>query len=342
VMTPDGSNVLSVVYGSSFVGEPGPDMALWNAQTHSATTVISTGSGETAPTITEAVISPDAHWAAFQAGNSEANPELPVLNVYAADLVGKSNWLLAAYSPTSQNVFQFSGDSRWLAYVAEFRNTNQIYLYDFQTGNKTLVSQSYNSTNAGNGPSDSPAISADGALLAYRSAATNLVPNDDNGVPDVFLYNRLTGGTTIVRSSSYGAFSANGESLSPVFSADGQTLLFESWASDLAFGDFNESMDVFALSLPADGAASSTNGTPTLGITRLATGVVNGNFSTNQTLTLTWPSVVGVGYQVQYKNDLNDPEWLPLGGTATVVGSQGSIIDLSPSATQRFYRILSY
>ncbi|HUD82252.1 MAG TPA: hypothetical protein VMQ67_02065, partial [Candidatus Saccharimonadales bacterium] len=208
VMTPDGSNVLRVVYGSSFVGEPGPDMALWNAQTHSATTVISTGSGETAPTITEAVISPDAHWAAFQAGSSEANPEFPVLDIYAADLVGKSNWLLGACSPTSQNIFQFSGDSRWLAYVAEFRNTNQIYLYDFQTGNKTLVSQSYNSTNAGNGPSDSPAISADGALLAYRSAATNLVPNDDNGVPDVFLYNRLTGGTTIVSSSSYGAFSA--------------------------------------------------------------------------------------------------------------------------------------
>jgi Tol biopolymer transport system component len=337
VMTPDGSNVLSVVYANNYIGEPGPDMALWNAQTHSVTTVISTGSGLTDPTITEAVISPDAHWAASQTRGIGANP-----NIYAADLVGNSNWLLGACSPTSQNAFQFSGDSRWLAYVAEFQNTNQIYLYDFQTGNKTLVSQAYNSTNAGNGPSDSPTISADGALLAYRSAATNLVPNDDNGVRDVFLYNRLTGGTTIVSSSSYGAFSANGESLSPVFSADGQTLLFESWASDLAFGDFNESMDVFALSLPADGAASSTNGTPTLSITPLATGVVNGKFSTNQTLTLTWPSVVGVGYQVQYKNDLNDPEWLPLSGTATVVGSQGSIIDLSPSATQRFYRILSY
>jgi hypothetical protein len=59
-------------------------------------------------------------------------------------------------------------------------------------------------------------------------------------------------------------------------------------------------------------------------------------------LTLKWNSTPGVGYQVQFKDDLGDPLWQPLSGPATVVGSQGSIIDWSPAIDPRFYRIVSY
>jgi hypothetical protein len=57
---------------------------------------------------------------------------------------------------------------------------------------------------------------------------------------------------------------------------------------------------------------------------------------------LTWPSVPGTGYQVQFTKSLTDPQWQPLSGPATIVGNQGQIIDCSPDATQRFYRIVSY
>ncbi len=36
-----------------------------------------------------------------------------------------------------------------------------------------------------------PSISADGRYVAFNSAASNLVPDDTNGVADVFVYDRV-------------------------------------------------------------------------------------------------------------------------------------------------------
>jgi hypothetical protein len=55
-----------------------------------------------------------------------------------------------------------------------------------------------------------------------------------------------------------------------------------------------------------------------------------------------WPAVPGVGYQVQFKDSLTDPEWEALPGPATVVGAQGQIIDLTPNGQQRYYRLISF
>ena len=91
------------------------------------------------------------------------------------------------------------------------------------------------------------AISPDGRFVAYRSAADNLVAGDTNGVPDIFLYDRLNGTTTLLTTNRFGHGSADNRSLTPVFSADGGTLAFVSWASDLIPNDFNSSADIFAL-----------------------------------------------------------------------------------------------
>ncbi len=320
VMTPDGSNVLFAV---------GAQLSLWNAGSHSASNVATASSA-----VVDAAIGADAHRAAFETGS----------NCYVADLSAQTNWLLAAFAPTSRKHGQFTGDSRFLAYLAgDSAGTNQVCLYDFQNATNVLVSQSYNSAAAGgNGSCDSPVISANGRLVAYRSAASNLVPGDTNGVPDIFLYDRLTGGTTLISVSLFGNCAANSRSLSPVFSGDGQTLFFESWASDLASGDFNESSDVFALSLSINGSTNSTNAAPQPGFTGITPGTSNGQFSASQPLTLTWSSAPGAGYQVQFKNSLTDPLWQTLGGPATVVGNQGYIIDSSPDSAHRFYRIISF
>jgi Tol biopolymer transport system component len=52
----------------------------------------------------------------------------------------------------------------------------------------------------GDGRSDEPQISGDGALVAFRSDATNLVPGDDNDVSDAFAVSVATG--AIMRLSS--------------------------------------------------------------------------------------------------------------------------------------------
>ncbi len=69
----------------------------------------------------------------------------------------------------------------------------------------------------------------DGRYVAYRSFATNLLPDDTNGVPDIFLCDQLTGETTLVSVSQLGNRSANGRSLHPAaFSGDGLMRLFSS------------------------------------------------------------------------------------------------------------------
>ena len=45
---------------------------------------------------------------------------------------------------------------------------------------------------------DEPGVPADGQLVAFVSDADDLVPNDTNGQPDAFVYNRSTGAVTLV------------------------------------------------------------------------------------------------------------------------------------------------
>jgi len=96
----------------------------------------------------------------------------------------------------------------------------------------------------GNGESFSPAISADGQFVAFRSDATNLVPLDTNNNSDIFVHNRLTGSTERVSVASDGT-QANGDSISPAISSDGRFVAFSSEASNLVAGDTNNKADIF-------------------------------------------------------------------------------------------------
>ncbi len=107
-----------------------------------------------------------------------------------------------------------------------------------------------NRTGGGNGPSDSPSISADGRFVTYRSSASDLVAEDNNNQPDVFVFDRLTGVNTLVSVNQIGTMSGNGSSSAPVISADGSRIAFRSLASDLIAGDFNNTQDVFISPTP--------------------------------------------------------------------------------------------
>jgi Tol biopolymer transport system component len=93
------------------------------------------------------------------------------------------------------------------------------------------------------GPSMKPSISADGSVVAFPSAATNLVPDDRNGVPDVFVRDRAARLTRRIGRGREGE--ADGGSLAALVSANGRTIAFSSDASNLVPGDGNGTMDVF-------------------------------------------------------------------------------------------------
>ena len=86
-----------------------------------------------------------------------------------------------------------------------------------------------------NGDSGSPSVSAHGRYVAFVSAATNLVPDDTNDLPDVFVRDLATGTTHRISVASDGSQS-NGDSSRPAISSDGRYVAFTSTASDLALG----------------------------------------------------------------------------------------------------------
>ncbi len=96
----------------------------------------------------------------------------------------------------------------------------------------------------GNDWSSHPSVSGDGRFVAFLSAADNLVPVDSNAVPDVFVRDRLTGITERVSISSTGE-QANAPAESPMISADGRVVVFQSQANNLVPGDELVQMDIY-------------------------------------------------------------------------------------------------
>lgn len=95
-----------------------------------------------------------------------------------------------------------------------------------------------------NNESFAPDISADGRFVAFDSAATNLVSDDNNARRDIFVHDRETGVTERVSVRSNGT-QANGNSYAPAISDDGRIVVFHSFATNLVDGDSNNVADVF-------------------------------------------------------------------------------------------------
>jgi Tol biopolymer transport system component len=99
-----------------------------------------------------------------------------------------------------------------------------------------------------NGHSNGPSISADGSYVAFYSDASNLVSSDTNGASDIFVCPRTGANCTRVSVNSSGQ-QGNYGSYYPSLSGDGQTVLFESGATNLVSGDTNNQGDIFTHSL---------------------------------------------------------------------------------------------
>ncbi|MDB6112114.1 MAG: hypothetical protein JWR69_3864 [Pedosphaera sp.] len=267
--------------------------------------------------ISSVSISPDGNRFVYWAGSGSS------FHLFAADRAGNTNWTIGPGFPASHPGLRFSADGRFLTYAASatLKPTNQVYLYDFQTGNNSLVSQK-SLGGASSGSSDSPDVSADGRFVAYHSTATDIISTDTNGVPDLFLYDQLNGTTTLLSANQSGTASANNRSLTPVFSGDGQTLFFQSWATDLIAQDFNHTSDLFAFAFLY--ATVVPGATPAQGPT------------------ISWPALPGMTYHVQYKDNLGDANWQEVNGSVTIIDGKGSLVDLAPGLSQRFYRVATF
>ena len=135
----------------------------------------------------------------------------------------------------------------------------EILVKDTVTGTLTRAAAD-SSGNVGNNDSYYPSISSDGRFVTFFSRATNLVPGDTNGEPDVFVKDMVTGTTTLISADSSGN-PGNGFSNEPIISADGQFVAFASRATNLHAYDNAGTNDIFRASLADFGDAPDTYGT---------------------------------------------------------------------------------
>lgn len=128
-----------------------------------------------------------------------------------------------------------SGDSNGLT---------DIFVRDTALGTTARLSVASIGTQA-NGGSSNAYISRDGRHVVFMSDASNLIPDDTNGVTDTFVHELATGTTTRVSVASDGT-QANGASLfKTAISDDGRYVTFQSSATNLVSGDTNDRDDIF-------------------------------------------------------------------------------------------------
>src|SRR6185369_10860212 len=82
-------------------------------------------------------------------------------------------------------------------------------------------------------------ISGDGRYVVFDSNAADLIPNDFNWSPDVFLRDRQTGTTTRVSVADDGSEAMGGMSQGAAISTNGRQVAFASGAWNLVPGDTN-------------------------------------------------------------------------------------------------------
>ena len=153
-----------------------------------------------------------------------------------------------------------SSDGRYLVYASAATNTvaqdtngftRDVFIVDRQANTTTLVSAGKGGAQT-DGSSFMPVISGDGSTVAFVSYATNLVDNDLNGQPDVFVWDRATKAikrVSVASDSTPGdgpsGFSFGQFASSIAISTTGEFVAFTSWATTLVPDDSNGAPDVF-------------------------------------------------------------------------------------------------
>ena len=179
------------------------------------------------------------------------------------NLLNRSNLFTMTAGSPMKFFMPWSADGRFFAFVTatnadptDANGTNDIYLGDLSSNTLTLVSVNAAHTGAGSDVSDSPAISGDGRFVIYRSFATNLVAENVNPPPNIFLYDRFTGSNSLLTTAAPGStwFSWNAQ---PAINGNGSAVAYQSWNPAVVAGDMNRVEDVFANALSPWGTVDS-------------------------------------------------------------------------------------
>ena len=198
-------------------------------------------------------ISADGNRVAFISGSTNLHPTAKA-GLFVKDLTTGEVLLASSrkdgtpadglgWSPAS-----LSADGSRVAFAPDATNLDprdtdegvpDVYVKDLESGELILASTSSDGVKAAGAhlfeSSGDPFLSADGTKVAFVSGAANIDPGDTDTTPDVYLKDLRTGQLTLVSTSAAGV-KGDASSNSPSLAADGTTVAFGSYASNLVPG----------------------------------------------------------------------------------------------------------
>ncbi|HKI71304.1 MAG TPA: hypothetical protein VKA81_02930 [Verrucomicrobiae bacterium] len=184
---------------------------------------------------------------AFQAAVHDQATDDPsaAVNIFARDLAGGPNELISRRHSSLDSLtgnamsqltpHSMSGNGRFIAFesfasnltIGDTNGTSDVFVRDPITGSNELISANAGFTGSSRGPSRLPAMSADGRWVAFETVTDNGPLT--NGLNNQFLlmaYDRLARTNWFI--ASVGATNKPGAPATPVWSADGRYLAFQS------------------------------------------------------------------------------------------------------------------
>lgn len=196
----------------------------------------------------QASISRDGRYVAFESQATNLVPNDTVdADIFLRDRVSGTTTIVTAGTHGDAAVMpEISANGRYVAFASGAKlvpeDTNiyeDVFVWDRETGATTRASVS---STGSQGNSASPvggqqasgiSINRNGRFVAFTSVATNLAQDDDNGLQDIFVRDRVAGTTVRIPAESSGepATETDGSKLyglgDPAISLDGRYLAFE-------------------------------------------------------------------------------------------------------------------
>jgi len=275
---------------------------------------VATGGGQVAGEFRNQTMSGDGRYVAYQLGN----------HVYLHD----RTTVLTTQIAVGRNP-SLSRTGQYLVYD-DAGNPSQIRVLDRSTNTTTIAS-----LGLGNEPANFgcffPRISEDGRFVSFHSSAFNLVANDLNSRPDVFIRDRAAGQTICVSVDGVGNPAAGGESAWASLSQDGREVAFRSAATNLVATGNNPFFQVYVtdnpLASPPDTTAPSCTVQPV---------VVESPARVYVPVTLADSGSGVAKVQLTSQSSNSKLEWDGPGGTVTA--GIGGIITITPAASSTTIR----
>ena len=181
-------------------------------------------------------------------GGGSEGPSIPTNTVLTDRASGLTDRLdgngvftdTAIRTPAETPGAAISADGRFAAFI---RDHDELVFQDRTSDRVEVIAPT-----PGRGPDPAVSIDDAGRRVAFSSTSDGLVPGDDNGVRDVFVYDRVTGETARV-SATPGGTGGNGASRDAEISADGKTVVFETEATNLSPAADDDAPDVVRVRL---------------------------------------------------------------------------------------------